>query len=248
MILKDKVAIVTGSSRGIGRAVALEFAKEGANVTVVARSSFEAAEETTSQIRKMGREAITVMTDIKNVLQVNDMISKTLQKFGKIDILVNNAGVADLVLFSQMSDKQWDEIIEINLKGVFNCIKATIPHMINQRSGKIINTTSPAALVGAYAMSHYAAAKGGIISLTRSLAREVARYRINVNCIAPTANTEMFEQFKEIPKYWERMVSDHPLGLQGPEIVAPIYAFLASEGADYITGQVIHADGGFIIG
>jgi 3-oxoacyl-[acyl-carrier protein] reductase len=173
MILKDKVAIVTGSSRGIGRAVALEFAKEGANVTVVARSSLEAAEETASQIKKMGREAISVMIDVRSFLQANDMINKTLQEFGRIDILVNNAGVADLVLFSQMSEKQWDEIIEINLKGVFNCTKAAISHMINQRSGKIINTTSPAAIVGAYAMTHYAAAKGGIISFTRSLAREV---------------------------------------------------------------------------
>lgn len=248
MILLDKVAIVTGSSRGIGAAVALEFAKEGANVVVGSAKNVEGANEVARKIGEMGRQALVVMADVRDRHQVDNMVSQGLQKFGKIDVLVNNAGNVDLARFREVTDEIWDRTIDIHIKGAYNCTKAVIEHMIKQKSGKIINVTSPSAIYGGYGLPAYSTAKGGIISFTRSLARELARYHITVNCISPSAYTQMLDEFKKIPGFWERILQDHVLGVPKTEDIAPVFAFLASEGANYVTGQVISADGGYSIG
>lgn len=248
MILLDKVAIVTGSSRGIGAAVALEFAKEGANVVVVGVTNVEGANEVARKIEETGRQALVVMADVSDRHQVDNMVKQGLQKFGNIDILVNNAGNIDLARFHEITDEIWDRTMDIHIKGAYNCTKAVVEHMIKQKSGKMINVTSPSAFQGGYGLSAYATAKGGIISFTRSLARELARYHINVNCVCPSAYTQMFDEFKKIPGFWERILEDHVLGVPKTEDIAPVFAFLASDGANYVTGQVIRADGGYLIG
>ena len=250
MILEGKTSIITGSSRGIGRAVALEFAKEGADVAVVGVTAVEAAQEVADEIKAMGRRAIVVMTDITNKEQVKRLVDTTLREFGKIDILVNNAGALNLSLahFWRTTGEEWDRMIDSHVKGTVNCIQAVLNHMMERKSGKIINVTSAAALMGAPRMSAYGAAKGAIISLTRSLARELARYRINVNAIAPQAITETIKVFEEHPKYWEESKKMYLLGMPKPEDIAPAFAFLASDKANYITGQILNVDGGFYIG
>ena len=250
MLLKDKTAIVTGSTRGIGRVVALEFAKEGANVVVVGRTAAEAAKEVANKIRDMGREAIVVMTDISDRKQVENLVNTALEKFSKIDILVNNAGATDNFMsqFWETTDELWKKMIDSHLMGTVNCTQAVVNHMMERKSGKIINVTSAAALLGATRMSSYVAAKGAIISLSKTLARELAPYKINVNVIAPQAETEAIDVIKKHKKYWEATLKMYLLGLPKPEDIAPAFAFLASEKAGCITGQVLCVDGGFYIG
>ena len=247
MILKDKVAIITGSSRGIGAALALEFAREGASVVVSGATRIERAREVAEKIEKLGGKALIAMADVSDKDQVDVMVDKTIQAFGRVDILVNNAGNSAFERFREAKEETWDKIYAVHVKGAFYCIRAVIEHMVKQKSGRIINVSSPSALQGGYALSAYATAMGGIISLTKDLAREFARYKITVNCVLPTANSEMFESFKTIPGFYERIVSEHLLGIPEPEDVAPLFAFLASDGARFITGQVIHA-GGYYIG
>ena len=210
MILKDKTAIVTGSSRGIGRAVALEFAREGANVVVVGMTASEAANEVVSKIKDMGREALVVMTDVSDRKQVNNLVDTALEKFSKIDILVNNAGATDdfMSRFWETTDELWDKMLSTHLMGTVNCTQAIVKHMMERESGKIINVTSAAGLMGAARMAPYAAAKGAIVSLTKTLARELARYKINVNVIAPQADTEAVDEIKRHPKYWEDILDE----------------------------------------
>jgi 3-oxoacyl-[acyl-carrier protein] reductase len=248
MLLQDKVAIVTGSSRGIGRAVALEFAREGARVTVVGVTDEGAARGVAGEIAATGSQAIVAMADVTQRAQVEDMVKATLNAFGRIDILVNNAGIIISDFFANITEEQWDRVIDTHIKGTFNCTQAVLGAMTEQKWGRIINVTSPAGLSGGFRLSAYAAAKGGIISLTRSLARELARFNITVNAISPSAETRMLGIFKAFPKYWEWLEASTPLGVRGPEAVAPAFAFLASEGGSYITGQVIPVDGGLVIG
>ena len=247
MILKDKVAVITGSSRGIGAALALEFAREGAKVVVSGATRADLAKDVAAQIEKLGGTALVAMADVSVKDQVDAMFDKTIQAFGKVDILVNNAGNSAFQRFREADEGTWDRIYAVHVKGTFYCIKAVIEHMVKQKSGRIINVSSPSALQGGYALSAYATAMGGIISLTKDLAREFARYKITVNCVLPTANSEMFESFKIIPGFYERIVSEHLLGIPEPQDVAPLFSFLASDGARYLTGQVIHI-GGYYIG
>lgn len=247
MILKDKVAIITGSSRGIGAALALEFAGEGASVVVSGATNTDRAKEIARKIEASGGKAIVAMADVSVKNQVDAMVDKAMQTFGKVDILVNNAGNSAFERFREASEETWDKIYAVHVKGAFYCTRAVIEHMVEQKSGRIINVSSPSALQGGYALSAYATAMGGIVSLTKDLAREFARYKITVNCVLPTANSEMFETFKTIPGFYERIVSEHLLGIPEPEDVAPLFSFLASDGARFITGQVIHV-GGYYIG
>ncbi|MGD0855363.1 MAG: SDR family NAD(P)-dependent oxidoreductase [Dehalococcoidia bacterium] len=247
MLLKDKVAIITGSSRGIGAALALEFAREGASVVVSGATNLAKAEDVAHKVEGLGAKAIVAMADVTDKSQVEAMVSQAVAKFGRIDIVVNNAGNSAFERFREAKEETWDKIYAVHVKGAFYCTKAVIEHMVKQQYGRIINVSSPSALQGGYALSAYATAMGGIISLTKDLAREFARYKITVNCVLPTAHSEMFETFKIIPGFYDRIVSEHLLGIPEPEEIAPLFSFLASDKARFITGQVIHA-GGYYIG
>jgi len=243
--LSGKVAIVTGSSRGIGRAIALALAKDGANIVVNALSNITKAREVAKEIECMGREALVVVADVSKKEHVESMVEQTLKRFGKIDILVNNAGVVGpTVPIHELSEEDWERIISIDLKGTFLCCRAVIPHMIRQRSGKIVNISSIAGKEGNANMTAYCAAKAGIIGLTKALAEEVAKYGIRVNCVCPALiETELVERMDK--KQVEYLKGKIPLGRLGkPEEVAELVKFLVSDASDFITGQAINIDGG----
>jgi len=237
MILKDKVALVTGGSKGIGRAICLVFAKAGAKIVINYSSDTTAAEAAADEIKKAGGEAIAIKADV----------DQTIKVYGRIDILVNNAGVVKDGYLMLMKEEDWDRVIATNLKGVFNCCRAAVRQMIAQKGGKIINIVSPSAITGRAGQTNYSASKGGIISFTKSLARELANFKINVNAVSPgVIETEML---KTIPqKIHDELLGMIPLGRFGrPEEVADVVTFLASDEASYITGQIISADGGITI-
>jgi 3-oxoacyl-[acyl-carrier protein] reductase len=243
--LSGKVAIVTGSSRGIGRAIALALAKDGANIVVNAASNITKAREVAKEIESMGREALGVVADVSKKEHVESMVEQTLKRFGKIDILVNNAGVVGpTVPIQELSEEDWERVISVDLKGAFLCCRAVIPHMIRQRSGKIVNISSIAGKEGNANMAAYCAAKAGIIGLTKALAEEVAKYGIRVNCVCPALiETELVERMDK--KQAEYLKSKIPLGRLGkPEEVAELVKFLVSDASDFITGQAINIDGG----
>lgn len=250
MLLKDKVAIVTGSTRGIGKAIAMEFAKEGADVVVVGTKSRQAGEEVVHSINAMGRKAIFILTDVANAEQVRKLVDTATEHFGRIDILVNNAGVMGHTTgprFWNTPEEHWHEIINSHLFGTVNCIRAVVGQMMERKKGKIINVTSAAGLVGGVGVSAYAAAKGGIIALTKVLAMELGPYKINVNAIAPQAQTDALTLMQQRPKFWAEIEKRYILGLPQPEDIAPAFTFLASEGAKYVTGQIWNVDSGFVI-
>jgi 3-oxoacyl-[acyl-carrier protein] reductase len=243
--LLGKVAIVTGSSRGIGRAIALALAKDGANIVVNAVSNITKAREVAEEIESMGREALVIVADVSKKEHVESMVEQTLKRFGKIDILVNNAGVVGpTVPIQELSEEDWERVISVDLKGTFLCCRAVIPHMIRQRSGKIVNISSIAGKEGNANMTAYCAAKAGIIGLTKALAEEVAKYGIRVNCVCPALiETELVERMDT--KQAEYLKSKIPLGRLGkPEEVAELVKFLVSDASDFITGQAINIDGG----
>jgi len=244
MKLKDKVAIVTGAAQGIGKAIALNLAKEGAKICLW-DVNLEEAEKTNEEIRQLSNvETLVSKVNIANYSKVEENVKKVLDKFFRIDILVNNAGIARDNLILRMSEEEWNQVLDVNLKGVFNCIKAVSRIMIKQRYGKIVNIASVVGLIGNIGQANYAASKGGVIALTKTCAREFASRGINVNAIAPgfikTAMTEKLdEKIKQI------LLNQIPLGRLGePEEVAKLVLFLVSEEANYITGQVISIDGG----
>lgn len=243
--LKDKVAIVTGSSRGIGRAIALALARDGADIVVNASSNIVKAKEVADEIESMGRKALVVLADVSRKDHVKSMIEQTLEKFGKIDILVNNAGiVGPTVPIQELSEEDWDRVINIDLKGTFLCCKMVVPHMISRRSGKVVNMSSIAGKEGNANMTAYCAAKAGIIGFTKALAEEVAKYGIRVNCVCPALiETELVERMDK--KQAEYLKSKIPLGRLGkPEEVAELVKFLVSDASDFITGQAFNIDGG----
>lgn len=244
MKLDGKVAIVTGASRGIGREIALELARNGANVVVNYAGSEARAKEVVEEIKQMGREALIVQANVAESEAVTNMIKQTIEKFGKIDILVNNAGITRDNLLMRMKEEEWEEVININLKGVFLCTKGVSRQMIKQRSGRIINISSVVGVVGNAGQANYVAAKAGVIGLTKTTARELASRGITVNAIAPGfITTDMTDKLTEEMK--SEMLRQIPLGIFGePKDIAKAVVFLASDDSRYITGQTIHIDGG----
>lgn len=246
MDLKGKVAIVTGAARGIGKSIAIKLGLAGANV-VIADVEEEIAKSTAREISQKGSEAIPVRVDVSSLSSVEEMVKKTLDKFGRIDILVNNAGVTRDALVMRMKEEDWDLVLDVNLKGAFNCIKVVSPIMVKQRSGKIVNIASIVGIVGNAGQANYAASKGGLIALTKTCAKELASRQINVNAVAPGfIETSMTERLPAEVK--ERLSSQIPFGKIGkPEDVASAVLFLVSEEADYITGEVVKVDGGMVM-
>ncbi|MCD5390967.1 3-oxoacyl-[acyl-carrier-protein] reductase [candidate division NPL-UPA2 bacterium] len=246
MLLKDKVAIVTGAAQGIGKAIAVALAREGANIVIV-DINLEGAKATAREIESLGRGALVFEVDVSRADQVNEMVKKVLDSFKRIDILINNAGITRDALIVRMDESDWDKVMEINLKSAFNCSKAVARPMMKQRSGKIINIASVIGLVGNVGQSNYAASKAGIIGLAKSLAKELAPRGINVNAIAPGfIKTEMTERLSQEVR--AEMLKRIPLARFGDvEDVARVVLFLVSDAAGYITGQVLNVDGGMIM-
>lgn len=245
--LGDKVAVVTGASRGIGKAVALEFARQGADLVVVGVTDADAAQDVTDSIKAMGRESISVMADVSHRAEVDEIVQAALDKFGKIDILINNAGIISPTPFLDLSEDQWDRTMEVHLKGTFNCTQAVAPHMKERGGGKIINVTAPSVLrASTLGVADYAAAKGGIVAFTKTAAKELAPFGITVNCISPAVYTRMTDSLMEVDQSTlEQRAERVPLGWFGqPEDAAPSFVFFACKDSDYITGQVLAVDGG----
>ncbi|AZT90663.1 3-oxoacyl-[acyl-carrier-protein] reductase [Caldicellulosiruptor changbaiensis] len=246
-LLKDKIALITGASRGIGRAIALKFAHNGANVIINYSSSQSQAQSLKDEIEKLGVRALIIKCDVSNSEEVNAMFSQIEKEFGRLDILVNNAGITKDGLVLRMNEEDFDKVIAINLKGAFLCAKAASKIMIKQREGNIINISSVVGIMGNVGQANYAASKAGIIGLTKSLAKELASRNIRVNAIAPGfIKTDMTEVLSD--KVKEMMLSSIPLGRFGEaDEVANVALFLASSLSSYITGQVIVVDGGMIM-
>ena len=247
MHLEGKVALVTGASRGIGRAVAIQLAQSGADVAVNYSGSEAAAQETVDAILALGRKAIKIKANVANAEEVAAMVEETHKTFGHIDILVNNAGITRDGLLMRMKDEDFDAVIDINLKGVYLVTKAVSKIMMKQRAGHIINMTSIVGLMGNAGQANYAASKAGVIGFTKSCAKELASRGITVNAIAPGfIDTDMAGVLPE--KVKEAMVTQIPLGrMAKAEEVAAVTTFLASDFASYITGQVINVDGGMVM-
>ena len=247
MLLENKGAVVTGGSRGIGRAVAEALAAEGATVAVIYAGNTKAAEDTIRTIEKAGGKAFAVQCDVADEDAVTDMVKMVHEKLGTIDVFVNNAGITRDGLLMRMKREDWDAVLSTNLTGVYNCTKAVTKIMMKQRSGSIINMTSVVGVMGNAGQANYAASKAGVIGFTKSCAKELASRGITVNAIAPGfINTDMTDVLPE--KVKEAMVTQIPLGrMANPEEVAAVTTFLASDFASYVTGQVINVDGGMVM-
>lgn len=247
MNLEGKAVLVTGASRGIGREIALELARQGANVAVNFSGSEAKANETVDEIKAMGRDAFSVKCDVSNSESVASMVKETIDRFGKLDVLVNNAGITRDNLLMRMKEEEWDDVININLKGVFLCTKAVTRQMMKQRSGRIINIASIVGVSGNPGQANYVAAKAGVIGLTKTTAKELASRHITVNAIAPGfITTDMTEKLTEEVK--AEMMKQIPLARFGePKDIAKVTAFLASDDSSYMTGQTLHIDGGMVM-
>jgi 3-oxoacyl-[acyl-carrier protein] reductase len=244
LLLSGKTAIVTGGTRGIGRAIAEDLAKNGADVAINYRRSAKEAEDFVRQLESMGRKGLAVQADVSSFSDAQRMVETVVRELGGLDILVNNAGINRDGVIWKMTEAQWDEVIDIDLKGTFNYIRAVAPIFKEQRSGKIVNVTSINGLRGKFGQSNYTAAKGGVNALTKTVARELGRYNVNVNAVAPgLIETDMVKQAPE--KVREMALAEIVLGRLGqPEEVAWVVTFLCSERARHITGEIITVDGG----
>ena len=247
MLLANKTALVTGASRGIGRATAIELAKAGAKVAVNYAGNRAAAEEVVAQIQAAGGQAFMVQADVGDAAAVDAMVKSVVEQFGSIDILVNNAGITRDNLIMRMKEEDWDAVIHTNLKGIFNCTKIVTKLMMKQRYGRIVNMTSVVGVMGNAGQSNYAAAKAGVIGFTKSMAKELASRNITVNAVAPGyISTDMTADLPDQAK--ADLQSQIPLQRLGnPADVASAVLFLVSPGADYITGQTLHVDGGMVM-
>ncbi|MGB2705643.1 MAG: 3-oxoacyl-[acyl-carrier-protein] reductase [Candidatus Omnitrophota bacterium] len=245
MILKEKVSIITGGARGIGKAIALRFAGEGSDIAI-GDVNPDALDETQKEIEAKGRGVLAEKVDVTNLGEVQKFIQKTLDKFNKINILINNAGIARDGLLVRMNDADWDAVLSVNLKGTFNCTKAAAKVMMKQRAGKIINIASIIGIIGNAGQANYAASKGGVIAFTKSAARELAPRNINVNAIAPGfIETDMTAKLPEDVR--SQIMKQIPLAKWGNVAdVANLALFLVSDASAYITGQVVQVDGGMV--
>ena len=236
--LQNQVAIITGGSRGIGRAVAVALAREGARVGIAAVEDREALENVEKEITAAGADAIAVLANVARRGDVDRLVQSVIAKWGRIDILINNAGVLRLAPLENISEERWDETLAVHLKGTFNCTQAVLPFMKQQRKGKIINIAAPSALRGSYGVADYAAAKGGIIAFTRNGASELKSYNIQVNCISPTTDTRMTWALTDFRR--EHLgIARREREFVPPEAVAPAFVFFASADSDYVSGQLL---------
>lgn len=248
MKLEGKKAIVTGGSRGIGKAISLMYAKEGADILVNYHSNDAAAKETVAEIEKLGRKGVAVAADVADYKSAQNMVDECVKQLGGVDIVVNNAGVSRPSMLLKMKEEDWDAIINIHLKAAFNTTQAAGRYMKEKKYGKIINVISTAGIFGTVGQINYASAKAGIIGFTKSASRELGRYGINVNVICPgitkTEMTGKLQTDEKLRKIYEGRIQ---LGrFAEPEEVAPAFVFLASDDASYITAQVLGVDGGYI--
>ena len=247
MLLDGKCALVTGASRGIGRAVAMKLASEGAKVALNFAGNEAAANEVRQEIEAMGGQAILVKADVADEAAVQDMVQKTADAFGRIDILVNNAGITRDGLLARMKEEDWDAVLSTNLKGVFLTTKAVAKLMMKQRAGRIVNMASVVGVSGNAGQANYSAAKAGVIGFTKTIARELASRGVTANAVAPGfIATDMTSVLSDKAK--EAALTGIPLGRMGtPEDVAAAVLFLVSDQSSYITGQVLHVDGGMVM-
>jgi len=245
MVLKDKVSIITGGARGIGKEIALRFAQEGAKIVICDINEEELA-KAKADLQNFDKNVSTFKVDVSNYKEVEKMVADVLESYKRIDILVNNAGITRDALILRMEEEDWDKVIAVNLKGVFNCTKLVAKVMLKQREGRIINISSIIGIIGNAGQTNYSASKAGIIGFTKSVAKELASRGINVNAIAPGfIQTEMTDRLPQEIK--EKMLERIPMGRFGtPKDIAEVALFLASPASSYITGQVIVVDGGMI--
>lgn len=247
MKLEGRNAVVTGGGRGVGRAISVALAAEGANVVVNYAGRLQPAEEVVKIIEGMGRKAIAVQADVAKWEDAQRLVDSCVQAFGSCDILINNAGISKPAMLHKLTDEVWDEVVDIQMKGPWHCIKAASKYWMEKKYGRIVNVTSVAGLVGTTGQIHYAAAKGGIVTLTKSAARELARYNVTCNCISlGIVTTEMTTTLQQDEKMREIYMRRILLGRYAePEDVAPAFVFFSSDDSRYITGQILPVDGGY---